>query len=1280
MYKFVYRLFPFLQKGKNVIVMKNVTDSTIGVNVFTDSTITYRADFKITEEWFEKLLAITYDDEIKSKYIPDIHQSSDFQEKNLRDILDFTAWKHIFTDQIKVSHDALKQFNDSYRNFYQLLNRESINITNPDSSYIVSTDFLKNQIPSIIEFLSQLTVKYDKNKYSILDNINDLKEIPIDLSKALFFKIRKIEFSMSWSEFLDSRPSDYLEFSMMFQHYDDACYSLYELNKILSDFKSHFNHKIIVGNAGMGKTHLSAFLINSIKHNNDLVIFLKPKLFSGDDINFEERLLQLLHVPSGYTLSEVLSGLNAFAKRNNKRCFILIDALNETTKASIGFSNIWKVYLQNFINQVANYSHLYFICTLRTSYIEQIWSVRPSEIIEIKGFNKYRDVEEACEKYFNYYKIRPTNWIIADLSYFKIPLLLDLFCKFLNEQREEWKEVNLDIHTYVKVFYDYIQKLIEEVQEKLNLQKVKPIVNGFARSADKFLSNNAAAISVDDFSDAFDEEDSVTRDKSIARAVLEGYLIFIKDIVSKHVEIVKHTQQEVGGYLLAKKLCDDFPITIDLVNSRLFKEKIVADDESKHHQLRLDILKFLIALKPDIIKHLNDKNGIRLSWWYLYNGYAYNPDTTIEDYLLKVEKNEIIFEDILNASSKSWFDPVNPLNFNFIAPLLDKLDEWEYEKEWTFYIYNEEDFFHEFVDDNIRRIKNSDGSEFDYFKIVAKFLSYVTSTNIRELRDLATIYLLEFGKKFPLSLLELTEYSAELKDSYIYERLASCCYGVMLNLQNSEQYIEKDLPVIARCLYDLQFTEKPKASTYNYLVIDSIKHLVDFALLKNVIDLNEEEKRRIANYEFTPPYDWIPPSDEQLRIINQSNYRSYPDPINMDFGIYTIPRLIDEKKIGDREAISNIYKRIFELGYKSLEKADFDDERFRDFYWGNNIYGLEGKVDRLGKKYDWKAFFDYAGFLLLHKQLNVFDKNDSAKEHYERLSDVDIDISMPNLNYKVNTRLYHGNLLAEKASNPEWYKEVFINTITTFLEIQFDSDKYIMLYGKIDQRLNEEYKVRSFLITDTFFVKKDNQIEKLKQSIANKVFSWDMEVHYPLERLRHVYFGELYWADNFYEYESETISIPTGDSFKVKRIINFNDIMRFGRYDLGDEGKEVEETHAEKLFFQSEATLSEYLWESEGKILKGHSEYYPSIKMGKELGLKAEPSNGKILDANLRDCYVCVEHKDKNFFSNEFNYMRSDLVRKYMSDNNLLLVYQVKQHSYDMDYQHNRSMMFYIIE
>jgi hypothetical protein len=1270
LFNWFQNLFSKSSMDSEGVHLENIKRSKVSVNIIKEQIVTGRAEIILSDAWFERMLEITYDEDVKSKYIPELHQITDFERTKLNYILDFTYWKEIHSNQISICKESLEEFKKSCNDFYQILDGEPINLYLAKHNSLNQIRELYQSIGKLDSQLNHMKIYFESDGYSSLLKKTQISEIQFPKNNSISFS------SLMVKDLAYNNAEDYNFIRHIIQHYNEVNYNLNELNFMLSNFKTKPNHIIIAGIAGTGKTHISAHLINSFKSNGDYVIFFKSKQFNGDNVNLYEKLLQLLQIPNGYNVSEILDQVNNFAISKNRRCFIIIDALNETTKSSIGFSNIWSNHLQEFINLIGLYSHCYFICTLRTSYIENIWRIKPGAILEIKGFQK--DIKEACTKYFNYYKINAINIETADLNYFRVPLLLDLFCKLTNESRKEEKSIYLNVNTYLQIFEDYIASLTIEIKNRLNLQKAKRIIDGLTESSKKFLANNEAIISLDEFSDAFDKNDDVSRDNSIARLILEGYLIFIKDNIGRNNEIVKHTQQEVGGYLLARMLSDLYSSSEELLSSSEFRQKIVGVDPAEHHQLRLDVLKFLIAINPELIYSLKDEDSKDLSWWYLYNGFESNHDKDISNYLLYELSSKSNIEYILNASSSQWLNPANDLNFHFISKVLEKLEMWEFDVNWTFYIYKEADSFYELIDLNIKIIMNSNEENLEYHELVAKVIAYVTATNIRELRDRATMYLIEFGKRYPLSLLELTEYSTCIIDSYIYERLSSCCYGVALILQNDTDFIENNLPVIANRLFKLQFSQPSKIPVYNYIVIDSIKHIVDLAVHKGVISKSKLGANNIDNYQFHVPSQWIPPTKKQRNLINQSNRMSLPKPIGMDFGIYTIPRLIKDDN-DEREAIANVYKRIFEIGYKDIESLEDTDERFKNFYYGHKIPGYEGKVDRLGKKYSWKGFFDFAGFLLQKGHLNVYEQKESGKKSYKRLDDVDIDISLPLFDYKLPIRVYPGNLLENKNKDPEWYREIKIDSITPYFERLFTEDQYIMLYGSIDQRVDEEYAIRSFLLAETFFIRKNENFGLLQQNVLNQVFAWAMDIHASYDQLRKAYFGELYWADNIPESSFDSISIPTGKNVNITRKLEVQDILGDRAYKYEDIGKEVEETRPEKLHFESIPTLVNYSWESESINLEGYSEYYPSINMGKYLRLKADPRKRKILDSNLNDSFHCIKYEDQ-FFQNAFNYMRSDLLRKYMEDNNLALLYQIKQHSYDVNFDHNRSMKFFILE
>jgi len=88
---------------------------------------------------------------------------------------------------------------------------------------------------------------------------------------------------------------------------------------------------------------------------------------------------------------------------------------------------------------------------------------------------------------------------------------------------------------------------------------------------------------------------------------------------------------------------------------------------------------------------------------------------------------------------------------------------------------------------------------------------------------------------------------------------------------------------------------------------------------------------------------------------------------------------------------------------------------------------------KLGKKYNWKAFFDYAGVLLQQGELNIYNTFGNPTSGFCRLSDVEIDISLPNRNYTISEKFYHDALIPEGDRAEGWQMEVKIQTIEPHL-------------------------------------------------------------------------------------------------------------------------------------------------------------------------------------------------------------------------------------------------------
>ncbi|MDR6340140.1 hypothetical protein HNQ91_003205 [Filimonas zeae] len=1224
-----------------------------------------RQKIKLKKKWFDEHFKRSFDQEIQSKYNAWLYQTNRFEREELLNILNFAGYLQTGLKLIESAKEALEAFNKKYQTFLIIIDREGIKITNKQHPFTSNTAALFEASSSLQVQLQLAATQLNRKGYDLLNHKASLK--PLD-----YLVIGDAD--LGGSAFLDKQlVTNRFLLSDLRSLHSKALSDLEQWNKWVHRFHQQANYKIISGNAGTGKTNTSAYLAEQLHKSGEFVIFLKAWQFSGDNTVLENVFFRLLEVPPGYTLREFLEKLQTFSKNRKKRCFIIIDALNETTRSTTGFSKIWHYNLQSFINDISQFSNVYFICTLRTSYIKQIWHDEQPYISMLQGFDNEADIKDACLRYFSHYRISPQNFNEADLTPFQVPLFLDLFCRMANGDRLRSHNIMLDASSYASVFKQYVARLVNEVQQKRELATQNPIREGLYNSGQLFWTEPQGLAKLDEFVIAFDKTANIQTHISIAFAMLDGNLIFIRDASGRSQEIVRHTQQEVGGYLLASWLTETYPNANDLINSPLFQKNLLRSSRNPH-QLRLDIIKFLVALKPDIITAIDDEDIVHSAWWFLYNGYQ-SVDGVLPSYLLKHWANLDIMEQILSTSKRYWLDTSNQFNFNYIASMLMRLRAWDLDLTWNLHIYKNADAFYQMVEHSIEIIRNGEASE-ERIHLWARHVAFISVTNIRKLRELTAVFLLEYGKQYPTKLADLTVEYFNLADSYITQTLTQCIYGVALILQNDTNFINDHLKSIAQRLYMLQFDPDSKNAVFDYIITDSIKHLLDLAIHKKVWEPEATIAGRIREYKTAEPSQW-PIANERTRefIDEHSSYSDLPEPIKMDFSIYTIPRLFNNHE-RQGEGIVQVYTRIIDLGFEHTIQAGSRSVLLEDFYHGSSLDKELGRVDRLGKKYCWRAFFDYAGYLLQNGELSVFGHKDEGLQ-YSRLSDIDYDISLPKTNYKIRKRLYKENLLAQHSTDKEWYNQVVIDSIQPLIIQNLEADTYVMVNGDISQKLDESYNVRSSLMVDAFFIRKNDNTHYLKAIIKERVFEWtnDMEIR---DNLRHVYFGELYWADTMPTARPYDFSIPNGEIEVVQHIVEIEEAM-LGIYDFDQVGQIVDQELRYHYNFETLPVVAYFLWESPSDIFPGQSDYFPSVDMGKQLFLKANPLTCQILDADLKACYQSIDLEEEHF-DNTFNYMRKDLLDKYMLDNNLALLYRVKQHSYDTDRMHNRKMKYFLYE
>lgn len=1204
-----------------------------------------RQDFEVTPDWFNELFKKHYTKDIDSKYIPKLFVDTGIAEELFNEVTNIDNEIPRFLNEIRILKDWLFQFINEYKELQLLFIKENIHV-NESSDQHKQLELLKSKK----EYLDNTIKTFNKTlETKDLNQISSLIEIKNEgLLIASDFKISRLEEYLLKDKYIDKAPNpdDRYTVEIVFRRLQEIVSQIKSLNRFLVRFQRQVF--FIHGNAGMGKSNISAHITKKLVNNNYPVIFIKAKSFRGNPDEFDEILMRELLIPDNYRLQEILNKLNEYGKTKNKRVTLIFDGLNETSYENHGFSPIWRNSLDDFISLTKEYPFIFVVLTLRTSYVNRIWDSKiPYSNFEIQGFTEV--LIPIVENYFEYYKIKHEELELNDIFYFKTPLLLDLYCQMLNPSRVTEVDAILGLDGFKVVFEKYVEKLSIEVTKKLQLISKDLVLEGVNKCSVVMLEEVEANMAISKYYELMDNESIKSENDTIGYNVLEGYLIYLKDSYNKK-DVIVHTQQEVGGYLLAKELLNKHKSFEAIVNSDFFKKHIVGKDED-FHQLKDDILKFLVV-HPDAIETLIDKYPnnpiIKTFIWIKLQREETNPENIELRKILSKSLND--FSDIkklLDDSKSNFLVNNSPLNFHYFISKFTKLNNFEFDRVLTRFLYENTGVWDRYLDAVLKIILNSNAPkeievllESDFLKI--DIIIWFLESTSNDFRDKATLALLEFSTKYPQYIFDkVNEYSIVARP-YIYERLTAICYGVCLRKQNDDEFINRVFKKQISTIYNLQFGKAPTASTYNYIVIDSLKHIVDLSIYKEVFSLNEPDLERLKNYNFNPVEQWQEITEEDTNyvasIVGRWHNSAKSDPLKGDFVHYTISRLQARGAEGPQNrltATANIYKRLIELGYITEDKFEPIDKQENKFYFGEKPERSEGKIDRLGKKYSWMAFFDYAGYLLNKGLLNVWYGNvDEENREYNRLGDVDIEVSCPfPVIYK--EKLFNINLLKYKNEEKSWTEKPFYEESKLIWKQDFEEGNFTLVKGYLEQRPNKSYDVRTFLLIESFLVKKED-IEEQEGNIINQEFDWNYDFH-SNSSINHVYFGELYWADNIPEGVSSGEAIPT----------------------LNEDGE------IDRRLYTTESTNSEYMWESGSKIFKTLRGNIPSPNIGKYLKLNADAENFQILDEEGSLAFKSYEFEEPDLIKQELDYLRTDLLNKYMDEKGLVLIYQIKQHTYD---------------
>ena len=1217
----------------------------------------------LSNDWFkEKFELVSNTSILKSKYLNGLHVSGAADEKVVQILCD-SRLADLIEERKKILN--VEEFLEEYEKRVDDIEKEE-DIHEFTVDYTKIRSFILNEdYPKIVRTGNKLLDESQE-----LLRAEDPKALSLLIEKMIDYQKKFDDFYIKYSQFkaFDSIPSIHWDTEnnesdetkkrkikscreailgpyFTLRNYIEAYLNIFQL----FEFRN-LNELHISGHASKGKTHLAASIVDYQTSIDKPAIFLFGKDFRSS-LPLKEQLRALLDLPGDWSVSDFLGALNISGRVSNTKAILLIDGLNE----SIHWKQIWGTDLEALIAEInQKYPNVLFITTYRKSYEDQLfpkdyfhystsgWLKRAT----VQGFNN-ENLNEAIEKYFDYYDIKIVNSSAA-MNHFSEPLYLKIFC-----EAKQGQSVSFQNEDLFDVFDEYLVVANTRIVENLGLE---------TRYNKKFSKNILEKVSryfweysrrdinlVDLMPEVISEEQLI---------IFEGeHLLIYRDWSQE--EIVTFTYDLLSGYLIAKLILEDITTVPELetfLKSEKFKKELITKETL--HPLYNDILRCfsVLIIKKFGLSFYNDDLNKVFKGYLLRSIFEVNTNTVNnnKDIILR-----IIREAFDNARNKDFLyqlfkntelDYDHPLNFELLSEFLFGMSMSDRDVSWTEYIRREYGHFSSGGLKNFVEyfekvcIENEDLS--DRVHLAAKKTMWFLASTNREMRDKSTKALYYYGKRFPETFFELVEYSLKINDPYIWQRMLASLYGIVLAKHNdwkSTDFKDKFMPIIAKKLYELIFSENAPHGTTNIIARDYVRRTIQLCLKYHPNILNKKEINNTV-----PPYKFGGIRDWGEYDYGDKDY-GYDQPIRMDFSNYTIGALVPDghsysNPPEKQQVRRQIYWRIYDLGWESEKFADAEKSIGNENYYSSRTE--KPKVERYGKKYSWIAFYEIYGYR---------EDKDLVKEEWPdfRASESDLDPSFPLL---PENKAFIEDVLGDREMPLlDWYnnENTLPNLDNHFVvnNLNGSENEWVCLDGFIAQE-DKQFNREIFASIRGMVVKEEDYIEFL-DLIKNKDFRYDK-----IPRV----------SENYYTYAGEmnTLDDATYSNFRIvefqigtkKRIVKRGEPGYFPRFLLDEKNnlasqpdeRIIDEVQTKK--FEILMPVAQYNWESyHSSVNQAGHQYVVSKEISFYLNLIDAPQtfdlyekNGKLASINLR------YRKDYNT-NQHFVYFRKDLIDKFLKDN-----------------------------
>ena len=737
----------------------------------------------------------------------------------------------------------------------------------------------------------------------------------------------------------------------------------------------------IVADAGCGKTQLAAQFTSANDKRPAGILLHGSSLASSGSLDTLVVSSITLHGKPVPSFESLIAAVDAAGRRAKCRLPIFIDGLNESEDP-----RIWKRLFAPLDQLMISYPYVLVVCTLRPPFRDE--SLPAGTLCyEIPDFDY--DTANAIRRYFQHYRINSVDAMLP-FNLLRHPLTLRIFCEVTNPDRV--RTVGLEampgsLTTLFDRYLDDIAKRVAELSSPHQRYFPADVLDAINKIGLTLWEDQGRNIEQKKLRQLLNDE---TRpwDKSLVRSLEQNGILIrtpMQDRVSNGYAI---SYDALAGHIVADALIKQLQVQGRTLSDWLTNKQTqtaLSDKVGEGFTLGSDTFEALVGIAP---RRLH-----RQQLWPLLEGVL---QVNALHLTAKLEPTYLNSETVHKLAELTRQKPVHigrrhdvlhrlwelraahhPLNAEFLDSVLRPMTMADRDLRWSEWIRHNQKGYrgeNDAMADVLRwkekwRTETTVSNE-DVLR--ARWFMWLLTTTVRDLRDHTTHALYWYGNREPQSLFELTLDSLSINDPYVPERMLSACYGVAMGLwahPDGESLRETIFP-FADNLIEQMFVSNAPYSTWHTLTRDYALGIITLARKIDSTWIATEHMRYL-----TPPFDHVPTPFVDPNKIDDAEVSGATVAIRMDFGNYTIGRLIKGRSNYNdthpryQEVLKQIKFRMLELGYSPDLFRDADDNIERSHGYSRHPGGE--KTDRYGKKYSWIAYFEMYG---IHEARNLLDE------------------------------------------------------------------------------------------------------------------------------------------------------------------------------------------------------------------------------------------------------------------------------------------------------------------